>query len=155
MPHPIEHLLAAYMLYFSFDITLTWNLEFHSHLFLITLSFRTPRHQRLHYCQKCSLHDHLHPLGRKPTDTFRCEGSIIFTASGRFSSVQNEPTGCTIFFQFISVISFYMLRVGLLLIIIYVLLRTYSNWYMSCVMLTGNSSPSWWWAASQHETCRG
>ena len=32
-------------------------------------------------------------------------------------SVQLEPTGCTIYFQFISIINLYMFRVGLLLII--------------------------------------
>jgi len=31
--------------------------------------------------------------------------------------VQYEPTGCTIYFQFISIINLYMFRVGLLLII--------------------------------------
>ena len=31
-------------------------------------------------------------------------------------SVQYEPTGCTIYFQFISVINLYMFRAGLLLI---------------------------------------
>jgi len=36
-------------------------------------------------------------------------------------SVQWEPTGCTFFFQFISVINLYMFRAGLLLII--------SRWY--------------------------
>jgi hypothetical protein len=32
-------------------------------------------------------------------------------------SVQQEPTGCTIYFQFISLINLYMFRAGLLLII--------------------------------------
>jgi len=31
--------------------------------------------------------------------------------------VQKEPTGCTIYFQFISIINLYMFRAGLLLII--------------------------------------
>jgi hypothetical protein len=35
----------------------------------------------------------------------------------RDMSVQYEPTGCTIYFQFISVINLYMLGAGLLLII--------------------------------------
>jgi len=39
-------------------------------------------------------------------------------------SVQYEPTGCTIYFQFISVINLYMFRAGLLLII----RRYYSVW---------------------------
>jgi len=32
-------------------------------------------------------------------------------------SLQKEPTGCTIYFQFISIINLYMFRTGLLLII--------------------------------------
>ena len=32
-------------------------------------------------------------------------------------SVQYEPTGCTIYFQFISIMNLYMFRAGLLLII--------------------------------------
>jgi len=32
-------------------------------------------------------------------------------------SVQYDPTGCTIYFQFISIINLYMFRAGLLLII--------------------------------------
>jgi hypothetical protein len=35
----------------------------------------------------------------------------------RDTSVQKEPTGCTIYFQFISIINLYMFRAGLLLIV--------------------------------------
>ena len=43
-------------------------------------------------------------------------------------SVQKEPTGCTIYFQFISIINLYMFRAGLLLIIRRYY-SVYSNWY--------------------------
>jgi len=38
---------------------------------------------------------------------------IILTAE----SIQHEPTGCTVYFEFISVINLYVFRAGLLLII--------------------------------------
>jgi len=46
-------------------------------------------------------------------------------------SVHYEPTGCTTYLQFISVINLYMFRAGLLCI--------YRSWYIQ-------SSTSWWWA---------
>ena len=43
-------------------------------------------------------------------------------------SVQYEPTGCTVYFQFISIINLYMFRAGSLLII-----RRYYVWvYVVC-----------------------
>jgi len=61
-------------------------------------------------------------------------------------SVQYEPTGCTIYFQFISIINLYMFRVGLLLII-----RRYYSVYTA----SGNSSIPILPTASQHKcmTC--
>ena len=61
------------------------------------------------------------------------------------ASIQYEPTGSTIWFQFISIINLYMFRKGLLLIIRrYILcIYSYSNWYISCIyfdwLLTGFS----------------
>jgi len=51
--------------------------------------------------------------------------------------IQYEPTGCTIYFQFISIINLYMFRVGLVLII-----RKYCSVYIvvgicHAFMLTG------------------
>ena len=34
----------------------------------------------------------------------------------RYISIQEEPTGCTIYFQFISIINLYVFRAGLVLI---------------------------------------
>jgi len=42
-------------------------------------------------------------------------------------SVQKEPTGCTVYFQFISRINLYMFRAGFLLII-----RWYYSVYTNC-----------------------
>jgi hypothetical protein len=44
-------------------------------------------------------------------------GINVLLTVHRDISVQREPTGCTIYFQFISIIHFYMLRAGLLLIV--------------------------------------
>jgi hypothetical protein len=41
----------------------------------------------------------------------------MYTMSRKYISVQCEPIGCTIYFQFISVINIYIFRAGLLLII--------------------------------------
>jgi len=49
--------------------------------------------------------------------------------------MHEEPTGCTIYFQFISVINLYMFRAGLLLII--------SSYYS---VYTAVQSVSWRWA---------
>jgi hypothetical protein len=42
---------------------------------------------------------------------------FMFLSVTESMSVQYEPTGCTVFFQFISVINLYMFQAGLLLII--------------------------------------
>jgi hypothetical protein len=44
-------------------------------------------------------------------------------------SVQYEPTGCAIYFQFISVINLYLFQAGLLLIIRRYY-SMYSSWYV-------------------------
>jgi len=41
----------------------------------------------------------------------------VLLTEHRDISVQYEPTGCTIYFQFISIINLYMFRAGLLLIV--------------------------------------
>jgi len=41
------------------------------------------------------------------------EFNVLWTAH-RDISVQQEPTRCTVYFQFISIINFYMLQAGLL-----------------------------------------
>jgi hypothetical protein len=74
-------------------------------------------------------------------------------------SVQKEPTGCTIYFQFISVINLYMFRGGLLLIIrrIPILPTASQGKRMTCVcqFLYIQISTSWWLAVSLLETRRG
>ena len=47
--------------------------------------------------------------------------------------LQYEPTGCTVYFQFISIINFYMFRAGFAAHRQEVLLRIYSSWYMPYV----------------------
>ena len=42
---------------------------------------------------------------------------IVLLTAHRDISLQKEPTGCTVYFQLISVINLYMFRAGLLLII--------------------------------------
>jgi hypothetical protein len=50
----------------------------------------------------------------KCVDSDEC--NVLLTVH-RDISVRSEPTGCTIYFQFISIIDLYMFRAGLLLII--------------------------------------
>jgi len=56
----------------------------------------------------------------------------------RDMSVQYEPTGCTIYFQFISIIKLYMFRAGLLLII----RKYYSVHTRLCRLAVGRIDPA-------------
>jgi len=68
----------------------------------------------------------------EPRDAYFLFFYVLLTVH-RDISVQYEPTGCTIYFQFISVINFYMFRAGLLIHHQEGLLCIYRSSYMSCV----------------------
>ena len=62
-----------------------------------------------------------------------CNYNVVLTVH-RDISVQQEPTGCTIYFQFISIINFYMFRAALLLIIGTTICFTHFNDYVYVLM---------------------
>jgi len=65
-----------------------------------------------------------------------------------YVSVQYEPTGCTIYSQFISIIELYMYRAGFLLII-----RRYYSVYIAVGICRGFMLTGCW--RNRDGTCRG
>jgi len=66
------------------------------------------------------MHTRAHARTHTHTHTHILDGRLLLSCIRPITlttSVQYEPTGCTIYFQFISVINLYMFRTGLMLII--------------------------------------